>query len=1161
MKIVIKSLLLPKFSSMEFQFKKWNTGLGWFCFAIALITYFLTIERDFSFWDCGEYIASAAKLEVTHSPGAALFQIMGAVLAIFSFGNPAHYGLIINAMSALFSAFTILFLFWTISHLVLKAFNKSSNEELDFNSKFIALAGGATGSLAFTFTDTFWYSAVEGEVYSMASCFIAMLFWMICKWENITNEKKALRWLLLIFLTLGLSVGVHMMVLLVIPALCYVYFAKKHQFTIKNFIIANLITLVIFGIIFKGIFPFVMTMFGKTEIFFVNELGLPFHSGTFFILILLILFFYFGIKYTSTKKLAKINFIFLAVLFMLVGFSAWMVIPIRANANPPMNLNNPDNAIGMLDYYNREQYGDWPVGYGANYTAHLAKDGILRDEEGNPKIIKKGKIYEKDEKKGNYLVTGERTDYVYNPKHESYLPRMYNPDPQVMENYGLFTGYPEFSIATDYIDEPQAIEIIEHLKKKREQGDITIEDYQEYGALMDIKKPTFAQNIEFLFSYQVGYMFVRYFLWNFAGRQNDFEGQYEINKGNWVSGLSFIDTPRLGDQTSLPQRFQNKSTNHYYMLPLILGLIGFFFHLNRDFGRFYALISLFLLTSIGIILYTSVKPFEPRERDYALVGSFYVFAIWIGIGTAYLISLVNKFNSKNISVGVFLLTLTVPIVLVAKNWDDHNRSERTAAHDQAYSYLESLDKNSILFTYGDNDTYPLWAIQETSEFRTDVKIVNYTLLGTAWNIDQVKRKTYTADAIPGKMQHEHYRDGKNDMISVMDKNSLSELFEYLNENEIDTTDFEPVRQIALKDSMTAKEAMEYILTKNPIKDAILSTRYSLNDGDINLLPVKKIIIPVNKANAIKYGIVQKEDAHLMEDYLVVHLKSSMRKELLAMLDMFANYNWDRSIYFSSGGIYSNENTFFLKDYLQFEGFNYKLVPIKTPENENGEIGRVNPHVLYKTIKGFKWGNFNKENVHYDETAKQNIILYRNSVSRAASELVKIGQKQKAKELLNLVNREIPVEMYPTNLSITNIVYTYLIIGEEKHALEIAKSFENNIFEELDYYNSLEHSIKLQVRQEMGKLRYQYAMLVESIINGYEESGQTQKAKNYIKTALQPIDKRFNSDKNNKNQLKSLNNLIQEHYSGIIPILYEIDSTFIKNKINTLNPDYGKELEE
>ena len=451
----------------DWTFKKWNTVLGWVVFAIAFVTYLSTIEKKFSFWDTGEYISSAVKLEVTHAPGAALFQLVGAVAAILGFGNGAYYALIINAISALFSAFTILFLFWTITHLVRKLLNKEF-EQINRSDKATILFSGFIGSLCFTFSDTFWYSAVEGEVYSMASMFIALLVWLITKWENEYNSIDNERWIILIFFTIGLSVGVHMMVMLALPAVCLMYYFKTHEFTWKNFAIANAITLFILAAVFKGIFPIIMTLFGKSEIFFVNGVGLPFHSGTIIAFLVLIIACYFLIKYSRKTKKSLYQTIALSVVYMIIGFSCWLVIPIRANANPPMNLNNPDTAIGMLDYYNREQYGDWPTSYGQNYTAHLDANGIEKNEDGSFKTINKGHVYEKNEKTGKYDIVDERFSYVYNKDHVSIMPRMFNEDKDVMSNYISMYGAPDFEFNyanEDIAESPEAKEVFEKLRQ------------------------------------------------------------------------------------------------------------------------------------------------------------------------------------------------------------------------------------------------------------------------------------------------------------------------------------------------------------------------------------------------------------------------------------------------------------------------------------------------------------------------------------------------------------------------------------------------------------------------------------------------------------------------------------------------------------------------
>ena len=463
----------------NWSFKQWNTLTGWVIFVIAFITYLSTIEPNFSFWDTGEYIASASKLEVTHAPGAALFQLIGAVAAMFAFGNGENYSVVINAMSALFSALTVLLLFWTITHLVRRLLNKDF-DQITTRQEISILFAGAIGALCFTFSDTFWFSAVEGEVYSMASLFIALLVWLITKWENEYHDADNERWIILIFFVTGLSVGVHMMGMLAIPAVCLIYYARNYEFTWKSFIWANVFTLIILAIVFKGIFPLIMTLFGKTEIFAVNGIGLPFHSGTIIAFIILISMCYFALKYAKKSGKKIYQTIALSVIFMIIGFSCWMVIPIRANANPPMNLNNPDNAIGMLDYYNREQYGDWPTFYGQNYTAYLDANGIQKNEDGRYKTKKTGDVYEKDAQTGTYRKVGERFNYVYSPDHVSFMPRMFNEDKAVMANYISMYGAPDFSFnyANDEIAEnPEAQKIFQDLRKKYEEGSITVDDY------------------------------------------------------------------------------------------------------------------------------------------------------------------------------------------------------------------------------------------------------------------------------------------------------------------------------------------------------------------------------------------------------------------------------------------------------------------------------------------------------------------------------------------------------------------------------------------------------------------------------------------------------------------------------------------------------------
>uniref|UniRef100_UPI0028963D4B glycosyltransferase family 117 protein n=1 Tax=Soonwooa sp. TaxID=1938592 RepID=UPI0028963D4B len=496
----------------NWTFKQWNTILGWVVFGIALITYLSTMERRLSFWDCGEYISSAVKLEVTHAPGAALFQLIGAVFAMFALGNSENYALVINALSAICSAFTILFLFWTITHFTRRLFNKEYSD-LSVTEQIGVLFSGAIGALAFTFSDTFWYSAVEGEVYAMATLFIAVLLWLSTKWENEYHDRGSERWIILIFFIVGLSVGVHMMCMLALPAACFVYYARNYKFTWKNFIIANLVTLLILGVVFKGIFPLIMTLFGKSEIFFVNGMGLPFNSGTIFAFAILVLICYFLINYSRKIGKSLYQTIALSIVYMVIGFSCWMVIPIRANANPPMNLNDPDNAIGMLDYYNRVQYGDWPTMYGQNYTAYLDYNGILKNEDVSFKTTKTGDIYEKDEKSGRYRVVGERFNYVFNPAQVSFLPRMFSEDKSVIANYMSMYGAPDFTFNYDNEDaanSQEAQQYFDGLRKKFENGSLKYSDYNEAKQfeLINVQRPSLAQNLDYFITFQNYYYFV-----------------------------------------------------------------------------------------------------------------------------------------------------------------------------------------------------------------------------------------------------------------------------------------------------------------------------------------------------------------------------------------------------------------------------------------------------------------------------------------------------------------------------------------------------------------------------------------------------------------------------------------------------------------------------
>ncbi|QOW09471.1 DUF2723 domain-containing protein [Kaistella flava (ex Peng et al. 2021)] len=1146
----------------NWSFKKWNTLIGWVVFIIAFFTYLSTIEPNFSFWDCGEYIASAVKLEVTHAPGAALFQLVGAVVAVFAFGNGEHYSIVINAMSALFSAFTILFLFWTITHLVRRLLHKDFND-ITKHQEISILFAGVIGALCFTFSDTFWFSAVEGEVYSMASMFIALLLWLVTKWENEYLESDNERWIILIFFVTGLSVGVHMMAMLVIPAVCFIYYARNYEFTWKSFLWANVITLFILAMVFKGIFPLIMTLFGKMEIFAVNGIGLPFHSGTIIAFIILIALCYFALKYARKSKKNIYQTIVLSVVYMMIGFSCWMVIPIRANANPPMNLNNPDTAIGMLDYYNREQYGDWPTSYGQNYTAYLDANGIQKNEDGSYKTTKTGDVYEKDEKTGTYRKVGERFNYVFSQDQVSFLPRMFNEDKSVMENYISMYGAPDFTFNyanEEVADNPEAIKIFDDLRKKYEEGSIKAADYLQVKPynLINVQRPSLGQNLDYFFTFQNGYYFVRYLMWNFVGRQNDLEGNMENNRGNWISGIPFVDNAMYGDQSQMPAKFKNESTVGFFFLPLLLGLIGFFFQLNRDFGRFYAILSLFIITSVGIVFYTGVKPFEVRERDYAMVGSFYAFAIWIGLGAgAILWYLQEKVKSDALNIGAGVILMGIPLMMGFQNYNVHDRSGRYTAYDYAYSTLKSLPKDDILFVYGDNDTYPIWGMQETSGLRDDVKVVNFTLLSTPWNIDQVKRRTYNSMPVPSVFTHEDYRDGTNDQIFLMSKKDWQNIFANMKEQGAPDDVFPEFRKFLTQDSMTLKEAVNFIKIKSDDKDQILKMIFGEAKYEkFNFLPVSKFILPVNKANALKAGTIEQKDlASTVDQITIDYKKTSMFKNNLLLMDILANFDWKRPINFSSGGVYDPENLFFLGNYLQYDGFSYRLVPIETKEREDGEMGRVDANSLYNIVKNYKWGNFKDLKVHFDETCTQNIVSYRSSASRAAEALALSGQKAKAVEILDLASREIPVAKYNDPRSLSSMVYGYIVAGQEQKGLKLAEELKKGIFTEYDYYNSLSPKDQRFVGRQMRTKPMEYSLVVGAVADAYTKIGQKSKGYDYLVKSIEPIDKKFNNfvkDLHTMGKEKAFNESekvqkITPFYTYLFDIMNPYDSTYAKEK--------------
>ncbi|MDG1811188.1 MAG: DUF2723 domain-containing protein [Polaribacter sp.] len=983
-------------------YKNWNTITGWIVFAIALIVYTLTLEPTVSAWDCGEYISTSVKLSVGHPPGAPLFQMLGAFFALFT-SELSNIAKMVNFMSALASAFTILFMFWTITNLAQKMTSKE--EKLSLGGVIAILGSGVVGGLAYTFSDSFWFSAVEGEVYAMSSFLMAILFWLGLKWENEMHLPRGNKWLLLISFVVGLSFGVHILSLLVIPAIVMLYFFKTyHTINLKTTAIASVISVLILAFVFKFLFPYTLQFFSSTEIFFVNNFGLPFNSGSIIAGIVLIAAFYFGIKYSRKKNKVHLNTLILSILFIMMGFSSWLMLPIRANANTTINENNPSSARELLAYYNREQYGDANVFYDTYYSIKYNTDDLNKSKpyvDGKPK-------FEKDEKNGQYIIVNDYKNTVpnFSSRHKGFIPRMVDPDREA--NYKSIVGIPANS-------------------KRR---------------------PTFSENLHFMFSFQFGYMYGRYLMWNFVGKQNDKQGQLDLFNGNWISGIDFIDEIRLGSQQNLPDDVkENKGRNTYYFLPLILGIIGLLYQIKFDKKNFYALFLFFAFTGFAVIFYTNPKSFEVRERDYAIVGSFYIFAIWIGFGVFALYQYLKHLgNKKTIAIAVSVISLlAVPTLMASENWDDHDRSNRYTTRLNAQAYLESCDPNAIMFTIGDNDTFPLWYMQEVEGIRRDIKLVNSSLFATDWYIDQMKKATYEAPPIPSQLTHEKYRTGSLDVAYH-------------------------VPHPQFKDSVIGiKDFMRWIESDNPV------TYYDTGEEKLKTYPTNRIRIPVNKENALKSGIVAAKDANKMVEYIDIVIDNrGLQKNRILMLDILANFDWKQSIYFT-GGANDDSEYIWLKDYLQLDGLAYKLVPILTSNKDKTifDLGRIDSEKMYNNIQKLEWRNINSDQIYIDDQTKKNAISLRNNMLRLAETFANENNFEKAEEILDLSLEKMPIEKFDHYSIALGYPEIYYRIGKPEKARKVANTLITILQQKLLWYSTYDIKYSNIIVEELQNILLMY----------------------------------------------------------------------------------------
>ena len=1033
----------------SFNFNKWNTVLGWFAFAVALLTYSLTVEPTLSFWDCGEYIATSANLEVGHPPGAPLFQMLGAFFAMFA-ASADKIALMVNFLSVFSSAFTVLFMFWSLTLLLRKIVGQT--KELTTSQNLMILGSSLIAAFSFTFSDSFWYNAVEAEVYAMASLLIALLFWLGLRWEQEMETPRGNKWLLLISLVIGLSFGVHFMALLTFPAIGFLYFFKKYKtVTVKSFILANVVIVAILLFIFKLLLPFTLGFFGKTEIFMVNELGLPFNSGTIFAFLFIVAAFYFGLQYTKKKGHVFYNTLILSTLFILIGFSTWLMLPIRANANTPINENKPSDAAEVLAYYNREQYGEQKLFYGPQFSdTYSGLDSVTPYLDDKPN-------YERDYTTNTYVITNNFKNAKQNTDdaHKAFLPRMWSNEHNV--NYMTFGNPLEFQINPEYSNEDELIQIVTEFRKGFASGEIDLKGYDKflttYGEYLIIEKPSFASNMKFMFQYQFGYMYGRYLLWNFVGRQNDNQGKYDDMNGNWITGIAFIDELLVGSQKNLTSDMQNnKGRNIYFGLPFILALLGIFYHAKKDVKSFYVLLALFLFTGLALKIYLNERPFEPRERDYALVGSFYVFAMWIAFGIYAIFEWLINYIKPKVAIPLVLCVcfLASPVLLAKENWDDHDRSNKYTALAMAKAYLDSCEPNAILFTIGDNDTFPLWYMQEIEGYRTDIRIVCTSLFMTDWYIDQMKMKTHNSDPIPSSFNREQYKGSLRDYSLFVERTEepllLSEILQF----------------VSLDDERA---------------------KISLDSGNkVNYFPTKKVIYPIDKNTIIKNKVVNSKyyDSIVPQIEFTITDKA-LYKNRLMMLDIVNENNWKRPIYFT-GGSFGEDDYIWMKDYLQLDGMCFKLVPLKTPTDDPNpmRMGSIDADKMYSIVMKWDWGNSGNSAIYHDPETRKNSITYRTNLARLMETLLLEGKNDKAEKVIDLAMAKMPIAYFEYYSMVEPFAMGYYEVGKKDKARKVVAELIQKYQESLTYFSGFKLADQYYYASDIVSDIEQYRGLIELI---------------------------------------------------------------------------------
>jgi hypothetical protein len=987
------------------NYRRWNNLTGWLLFFFSTIVYLLTLEPTVSFWDCGEFILSAFKLEVGHPPGAPLFLIIGRVATLFAGGDGSKAAVMVNAFSAISSGFAIMFLFWTITHLVRKVFVNGS--ELESGHVPAIICSGVLGALTYTFSDTFWFSAVEGELYALSSLVTALVFWGMLKWEEEADDPYSGRWIILIAYIMGLGLGIHRLNLLIIPVLVFVFYFKKYEITTGGMIKALLFAILLLWIMVFVLIPGVPEVAGWFELFFVNVLGMPYNSGLLIYLIVIFGVLAYGIHYSLKKSRVILNFILTSLLVVMIGYSSYAMIMIRSSARPPMNQNNPSDVFSLSYYINMKQYGSSPKFFGHYYSAPVI--GVKKAIAGYNKVEGKYKAY-------------YHPEYEYSKEFETIFPRMYSSEPDhesAYEYWGKVVGR-KYTVGSDSKE--------------------------------TIVCPTFGENLRYFFRYQVGFMYLRYFMWNFAGRQNDMQGNGNKIQGNWISGIKFIDEARLGDPDKLPADINtNPGNNKYYFLPFLIGIAGLFWQYNRERKGFWLVMAFFVMTGVAIIFYLNQYPNQPRERDYAYAGSFYAFAIWVGMGFMLAYEKLQRFLGEKGSAAVTFIVLlaAAPVLMASMNWDDHDRSGRYTARDIGANYLKSCAANSILFTYGDNDSFPVWYTQDVENVRTDIRVANLSYIQAGWYIEMMRQKAFDSDPMPLTLGPEKYLEGIREQLPV--------------NNRVDKpVDIKEVVQFAGLDDR------KYMVD--------LSGR-----GDyLNYLPASKFIIEVDSSKVIANGTVKEYyKDRILSPIIWEYSQQDVFKGDLAIMDLLATNEWNRPVYFST--TVPSDQYKGLEKYFVQEGLAYRVVPIRIDQPEKGEFGMIDPDVMYDNLMNkFSWGNAGDPDVYLDENNRRMFSNFKRNFASLGKDLILRGDTARAIDVVHRGLVLVPLQKMPHDFFTIGLAEVLIMAGRREEG-------EKLLTEALDYARTyLEYAISLRPEERFG-LDYPMGIGMQSMLDIYNLS--------------------------------------------------------------------------